>query len=87
MTLMNQIIFDVFDANNDGLISQIDVYKLINSFNQGPCRDKFEQCLYSDMIQISQKIWAYLDIKNETLVSKNEGDRLYLNRVRHFRNL
>ena len=81
------MIFDVFDANNDSLVSQIDVYKLINSFNQGPCREKFEESLYTDMIQISQKIWAYLDIKDQNLVDKNEGDGMYLNRVRHFRNL
>ena len=39
--LMNQIVFDIFDASNDDKISQLDVYKLVRVFNMGPQDQKF----------------------------------------------
>jgi hypothetical protein len=39
------------------------------------------------MIQISQKLLAYLDIKNKNIFEKNEGDSLFVDRVKNFRNM
>jgi hypothetical protein len=52
-TLMNQMVFDIFDTNNDDKISQLDVYKLVRVFNCGPCDHKFENVLYPDIVQVS----------------------------------
>jgi hypothetical protein len=59
----------------------------VRVFNLGPSQDKFERVLYQDIVQISQKISAYMKLKEHKTFERNDGDQSYIDRVKHFRNL
>ena len=48
--LMMQIIFDIFDSNNDEKISQLDVFKVVHAFNKTPNEEKFGDIMYEDVV-------------------------------------
>lgn len=43
---LKQIAFDIFDSNNDGKISHLDVYKVFHKFCQGPTEERFAEIFY-----------------------------------------
>lgn len=48
--LMMQMIFDIYDSNNDDKISQLDVFKVVHTFNQTPNEEKFAEIMYQDIV-------------------------------------
>ena len=86
-SFLKQIAFDIFDSNNDGRISHLDIYKVFHKFNQGPTEEKFADIFYQDMCQLSRKISTLQNIKNKDILEKNGGDKLFTKRANHFRNL
>jgi hypothetical protein len=59
----------------------------VRVYNLGPQDEKFDKVLYPDIVQISNKLDAYMDLKHRKNIEKNEGDMVYLDRVHHFRNM
>lgn len=45
--LLLQICFDVFDTNQDGKITQLDIFKFLNQFNNET--DNFGEIFYKDV--------------------------------------
>lgn len=43
---MMQIIFDIYDSNSDEKVSQLDVFKVVHTFNQTPNEEKFAEIMY-----------------------------------------
>ena len=84
---MLQLAFDLFDANDDKKISQLDLFKIFNQFKSGSMSDKFGEVLYGDICSMSKKFTQFTKIKNDAVLEKNEGDRLYVDRLQNFRNM
>ena len=53
----------------------------------GPTEEKFAEIFYQDMCQLSRKITTLQKIKEKDVLEKNGGDKLFTQRVNHFRNL
>ena len=51
-----QLAFDLFDANDDKKISQLDLFKIFNQFKSGNMSDKFGEVLYNDICSMSKKL-------------------------------
>jgi len=53
---MLQLAFDVFDANDDKKISQLDLFKTFKQFQKGAMANRFGEIFYHDVCQMSKKI-------------------------------
>lgn len=53
---MLQLAFDVFDANDDKKISQLDLFKTFKQFQKGAMANRFHDIFYHDVCQMSKKI-------------------------------
>jgi len=76
--LMLNIVFDIFDTNGDGKISQLDLFKLMHNFCKGPSRDSFVSVLYQDICQLSKKMSLHLALKDIDTGQENLNDPLYV---------
>jgi len=85
--LLLQIAFDIYDANCDGKITQLDIFKIVFQFGSGPMADTFNQKLYNDVCQMSSKISNFLKFRRLENLAINQEDSLYLERFQNFRNL
>jgi Ca2+-binding EF-hand superfamily protein len=60
-TLLLQIAFDIFDSNNDDKISELDLFKALYNYNQGPNRGELEKVFLLDICQMCRqlnRVWA-----------------------------
>ena len=85
--MLNEIGFDLFDCNSDNKISEMDVMKLVQTFDRGPARERFGEVLYSDICQIQRRLNKQQVQRDADNVEKNEGDELFAQRALGFRNL
>ena len=54
--LLLQLSYDIFDTNNDGKISQLDIFKILHSFDKGPYSEAFSEVLYKDVCSMTKKV-------------------------------
>lgn len=85
--LLMQLAFDMLDTNNDGKISQLDIFKFIVQFNKSHAGGKFEEFLYKDICQLQKRILAHQKFKEGEFIDVNNGDGLFVRRYLGFRNL
>ena len=86
-TLLLQIAFDIFDSNNDDKISELDLFKALYNYNQGPNRGELEKVFLLDICQMCRqlnRVWAKRLSKSLT---ENKWDELHVTRMQHWRNL
>ena len=51
-TLLLQIAFDIFDSNNDDKISELDLFKAMYNYSQGPNSSEIEKVFLRDICQM-----------------------------------
>ena len=61
--LLLHIAFDIFDANGDDKISEMDLFKVFYTFNRGPLAEEFENIFYQDICQMTDQLKKLWDIK------------------------
>ena len=55
--VLYQLSFDFFDAANDDLISEFDLYKVMTFYSKNPkYRTLFETCIHNDIIRMGKII-------------------------------
>ena len=85
--MLLQLAFDILDSNNDDRISELDLFKLLYSFSRDHDSKKFIDVFLKDFTQITKtfnKNWAQ---KYHKILSDNQEDKLYVERLLAFRNL
>ena len=85
--MLNEISFDFFDCNSDSKISEMDVMKLVQTFDRGPAKERFGEVLYADVCQIQRRLLKQYSLHDEATLEKNEGNELFVQRALGFRNL
>lgn len=75
-----QLSFDIFDANSDGKISQLDVFKVLRVFDQGPLSEDFGNVMYKDVCLMSKMITQHLSINKQDHLLRNDSDVLFTKR-------
>ena len=51
-----QVAFDIFDANQDEKITELDLFKTTYMFNKGNNKSEFETIFYQDICQITKEL-------------------------------
>lgn len=72
--LLLQIGFDLLDSNNDGKISQLDLFKFILEINRSPFSQRFTEKLYLDIVTMQGQLDLQFKHKLNDNLSKNEHD-------------
>lgn len=54
--MLKQLAFDVFDFNNDGKVSDIDLFKVFSYFSKGSYQAVFEAALQSDLLLLTKEV-------------------------------
>ena len=84
---MLQVAFDIFDSNNDDKVSELDIFKVFYQFSQSSQTDEFQHVFYNDICQMSKQLNKNWSKKYKQVLLDNSNDKLYVERMRHWRNL
>ena len=76
-----QIAFDIFDADLDDRISELDLFKVFYQFNQGQNANQFSSIFHEDMCQIILALQGKWKHKYDKIVRENESDEQYVQRL------
>ena len=80
--------FDVYDANNDEKISELDLFKCVFHLSKVCPEDAtFQSVLMSDVCQLTKMFRKNFNIKQSQVLKANKNDENYIERVQYFRNL
>lgn len=76
--MLTEVCFDMFDTNNDSKISEMDVMKVVQTFDRGPARERFGEVLYADIVQIQRRLLKQYELHDAETLEKNEGNELFM---------
>ena len=86
--LLLQLAFDVFDSNNEGMVSELDLFKLLFQFNKQNL--DFVSCvqvLLTDFSRITKLFKQQSESKFQKVLKDNDFDATYTARLLDPRNL
>ena len=71
--VLKQVAFDVFDFNNDGKITDIDLFKVFSYFSKGSYQQMFETALQMDLILLTKEILVKKSAREEQEEEQHMG--------------